>query len=77
MPSTIPAGRSSSPARASSPASRTFCLAVAASWISTSPRPAPGRVRVRSCITTASAPGGIGAPVMIRTASRGPTARVG
>ena len=43
----------------------------------TSTPSSPSGASVRSTITTASAPGGIGAPVMMRTASPGPTVAVG
>ncbi len=70
----VPAPNTSSPACRSSPARRTWLPGSTA--ISTR-TPSSPTAAVRSTITTASAPGGIGAPVMIRTASPAPTARVG
>jgi len=81
-PSTVSAGNTTCPAAMSSPAARTLTptatglrtstlVAVAAPMASRPDR--PSQASVSSTITTASAPGGSGAPVRIRTASPGPT----
>ena len=72
--SSVPAGTTTSPTCTSSPAPRTAVPGLTSSVSSTSSGPAG---RLRSTITTASAPSGIGAPVMIRIASPGPTGRSG
>jgi hypothetical protein len=67
-PSTTPAGSTSSPRRALSPDARTFSPAWGASMRVT----VAVSSRTSSMGMTASAPSGIGAPVMIRTASPAP-----
>ena len=62
------------PASRSPPAGRTWSPAVAACSTRT---PSSSSRAVRSTMTIASAPSGIGAPVMIRIASPGPTGTVG
>ena len=71
--STVPGSNTTSPASTSPPAARTCSPSLAASTID----PVAGSARVRSTITIASAPSGIGAPVMMRIASPGPTGIVG
>ena len=71
---TVPAEKASAPASRSPPAARTWSPGLAS--CSTRTASSPSR-RVRSTMTIASAPSGIGAPVMIRIASPGPTATVG
>lgn len=77
-PSSTPAATAGSPAVASSPARRTFAPAAGATVISTvaggalSAAAPPSPSAVCSSGTTASAPLGMGAPVMMRTASPGP-----
>ena len=72
--SEVPGETTSWPARTSLPGSRTFWPG--ATGTSTRTRP-PWTGEVHSTITTESAPGGMGAPVMIRTAWPGPTGRAG
>ncbi len=87
-PRTVPAARARSPACTSLPRARTCARASAARCTRTSPpacsgaalagvipaaAPPPVPPSVHSTGTTASAPGGSGAPVMIRAASPGPT----
>ncbi len=70
----VPASSTSSPSVTSSPGRRTWLPALTAA--STTTRSAgPSAGRVSSTFTTASAPGGMGAPVMIRAAWPGPTLR--
>lgn len=64
--SALPARTQTSPALTSAPASRTFSPGCKATLIST---PSVSTSRVRSTMQTASAPGGIGAPVMTRWAA--------
>ena len=72
---TSPGSKTILPTSRSSPARRTWLptgtLTSATTW------PPPSSARVRSTMITASAPGGMGAPVMIRTAWPGPTATSG
>src|SRR6059058_5426314 len=71
--SSVPFVRMTSPAFKSSPALRTAIpVGVAAAIVTTS-----FALSVSSTRTTVSAPSGIGAPVMMRIASPGPTARSG
>src|SRR5438034_3398918 len=71
--SSVPASNTRCPTSRSPPAGRTWSPTCAACRMSTL---APEDC-VRSTITTASAPAGIGAPVMMRIASPGPTATAG
>jgi hypothetical protein len=71
--SQVPRGRTTSPRRRSSPACRTATPCGVAALIATVSEP----LSVSSTRTTVSAPSGIGAPVMMRIASPGPTARPG
>ena len=70
--SSVPRSNTVSPTATSPPARRTCSPSWAPSTVTWSPA-----VAVRSTITTASAPSGIGAPVMMRIASPGPTGIVG
>ena len=72
-PITSPGSNTGSPARRSSPAARTASPAGTSASMAT--RAPSSRRRVCSTITTASAPSGIGAPVKIRIASPGASAR--
>ena len=66
-PSCVPGVKTSAPAAMSSPGSRTFVPGLTDSSMSTAS--APSSALVRSTMHTASAPGGISAPVIIRIAS--------
>ncbi len=69
-PSAVPGSKTRWPATTSPPASRMWSP-LSAGWCTKTPS-SPSR-NVRSTMTIASAPSGIGAPVMIRIASPGPT----
>ena len=71
--STLPAGTTTSPARISAPRRYTHCPGRGA-WRVVTPSPTAG---ASSCITTASAPAGIGAPVKMRAHSPAPIAFTG
>ena len=72
---TVPAVNTTSPVRTSLPAGRTASPGAAVARTRT--RLPSSRRSVRSTITTASAPAGIGAPVMSRTASPGRSGTAG